>query len=797
MKYYLTEESLIYILRLLREKNSDMFVSKTAYNEDLKKIDDALEEAGRFTQEEIMFLEDLILERTGSKYEPALDDIPIIYFSGGYLPTTKDYTKLKMRYVSKTLNFDCYVNIKCQGTSSMAYAKKNFSIRTYDDENLENKMKLNFKNWGDQYKFVLKANYVDLTHARNIVSSRLWTKCVQARSNFEELPEELKESPRLGAIDGFFVKVYHEGLYQGRYTFNIPKDPWMTNMDEDREDHCLLCSENYVSGCFRERAVIDESDWTDEIHKIVPDSILTRWNEVIDFVRYSTDEDFKMNLEDYFDVESLLDYYCFQYMICGLDSMGKNQIYITYDGMKWFATSYDMDSTWGSYWDGTREVSTAYRMQKDYETGVNGTSNLLYDRLEQLFKQEIYDRYQVLREGPMSLNSVIEEFESFLGVSTQDLIDADFDPYPMIPGKDYNNFNQIKKFVVDRYHYTDDCIEELITDEINANKLYSLPGETTFGGNYSIDTGVKLFDTRKDWTLIMYGHMNTINQGQNVAIAHCMYEGDDGDYPGLSIQCTGYEEYKLMGTLDYFPRQGIKTNTFKIAIVCENGIVSRLKKIENFGVESYAATSAGYTPVYKNLIIGSYQDENLNFGRFWQGTMYVCDVYDRALTGGEINKALNNLPIPNIVVRQGYNPNGASFSDLVEIDWTKQELYVTLNLEGCRSGVMEDVLSFGLNIASWAGNNVHFYYDKNNSGRMLVQCMIGGSAANIELWNVYEELSVIFNNDGLTINGVLYPTENYTPFPPILASNTIQVGSTEGSGRSYATNYHIAIRSKS
>ena len=63
-----------------------------------------------------------------------------------------------MRYVSKTLNFDCYVNIKCQGTSSMAYPKKNFSIRTYDDENLENKMKLNFKNWGDQYKFVLKEN---------------------------------------------------------------------------------------------------------------------------------------------------------------------------------------------------------------------------------------------------------------------------------------------------------------------------------------------------------------------------------------------------------------------------------------------------------------------------------------------------------------------------------------------------------------------------------------------------------------------------------------------------------------
>ena len=35
MKYYLTEESLIYILRLLKEKNSDIFISKEKYNEDI------------------------------------------------------------------------------------------------------------------------------------------------------------------------------------------------------------------------------------------------------------------------------------------------------------------------------------------------------------------------------------------------------------------------------------------------------------------------------------------------------------------------------------------------------------------------------------------------------------------------------------------------------------------------------------------------------------------------------------------------------------------------------------------
>jgi hypothetical protein len=183
----------------------------------------------------------------------------------------------------------------------------------------------------------------------------------------------------------------------------------------------------------------------------------------------------------------------------------------------------------------------------------------------------------------------------------------------------------------------------------------------------------------------------------------------------------------------------------------------------------------------------------MNYGRYWNGTLYVCDVYDKALTGGELNKVLNNLPAPNIVVRNNYNPNGSSFSDTPNINWDNQELYVSMNLDSCIAS-MQNVLSLGLNIGSWAGNNIHFYYDKNNSGRMLVQCMIGGAAQNIELWNVYGDFTVKFNSDGLTLNNTLYTTENYSSYLPILESDNIQVGSTEGTGRSTASNYYIAIR---
>ena len=68
-------------------------------------------------------------------------DIPRVYLSGAHLPVTKDNQTMKMKYESKTESFECWITIKCQGTSSMAYHKKNFSIRLHEDEALTTKLK--------------------------------------------------------------------------------------------------------------------------------------------------------------------------------------------------------------------------------------------------------------------------------------------------------------------------------------------------------------------------------------------------------------------------------------------------------------------------------------------------------------------------------------------------------------------------------------------------------------------------------------------------------------------------------
>lgn len=76
--------------------------------------------------------------------EPAEDDIPTLYIDGT-IPTTKTAVNAQLHYVSKTLDFSCFLEIKCQGTSSLAYPKKNFTIKMFEDEAHETKLKKNFK----------------------------------------------------------------------------------------------------------------------------------------------------------------------------------------------------------------------------------------------------------------------------------------------------------------------------------------------------------------------------------------------------------------------------------------------------------------------------------------------------------------------------------------------------------------------------------------------------------------------------------------------------------------------------
>lgn len=663
--------------------------------------------------------------------EPADDDIPKIFF-GGALQQTKDEAVVPIRYISKTDDFSGYAEIKAQGNSSMSYPKKNQTVKMFKDADCAEKMKVDFKGWGKQNKHVYKANWIDLSHARNVVSARLWADVVKSRANYADLPELFRTTPNQGAVDGFPVKVYAAGVYQGRYTLNIPKDKWTFNMDDELDNHCVLCGENYASGCFRAAANIDGNDWTDEIHDVVPDSIKTRWNEVISFVMNSTDEEFKANLSQYFYVDSLIDYYLFALASCGLDAMGKNQLYMTYDGQKWIASMYDMDSTWGLYWNGSKFVATDYARTsyEDYvSTSASGEGNLLYNRLEQLFWSELQTRWTELKNGALSITNIINRFEWFMDIAPAELVKEDYasttggGKFTGIPSQTTNNIQQIRAFALARQAWTDEYVASLTpevevpctgislntntltftaegsqtltatvtpdgcTDEITwesdntsvatvsggvvtaiANGsatitakcgeysascsvaisgiseekpdepvdglLYSLPSATTFNGTSDyIDTGIKLYDEEKDITIFLDFTFGT-GTTKEMAMAHCMHEA--AQYPGFVAQSMDESTWMIDG------------------VACKKGALARIAderhkvcmrlntstKLEEFYIDGTTLTVSGtyssFTPITENLLLGCYQVASGNKGRFFDGTIHDCKVWNRVLTDEEI-----------------------------------------------------------------------------------------------------------------------------------------------------------------
>lgn len=397
----------------------------------------------------------------GDSQEPAELDVPRVYFYGDALPTTKDNVKLEMDYKSNTMKFHSYIKLKCQGTSSMNYVKKNFTVTMYEDSDRSVDLKKNFKGWGAQNKFCLKANWVDSTHTRNLSGARIAYDMVESRPD-SPFKQELLKCPRNGAVDGFPIKVYFNGEFWGIYTWNIPKDAWMFNMNEDNPNHIVLCAERNTDGnsalinsCqFRQlwNGVDGDAggDWSYEVGT-PSDAVKNSLNRGISFVMNSSDQEFHDNISDYFDLYSLLDYYCFSYAACHLDGLAKNMLLATYDGVVWGACLYDMDSIYGVYWNGSSYVSPQYKCPEQYQEQFSR----LWVRIEECFGEELRARYTELRQHALSLTNIVGHVEEIYDLLSPNMKTDETTKWPGIPQYNTNTMTRFRNYMRDRIKYTD------------------------------------------------------------------------------------------------------------------------------------------------------------------------------------------------------------------------------------------------------------------------------------------------------------------------------------------------------
>lgn len=393
--------------------------------------------------------------------------LPILYLIGDVSQMSKDVrSQLQYTFVDSANHTQRtgWCDAKWQGDSSLSYPKKNYTFRFYHDPSFNRKDKINYFDLTKQSKWVTKANWIDHSHARNIVSARLWSAIVHSRVSAP--PELLTASPNNGAIDGEPIVIYLNGSYLGLYTMNIPKDDFTFGMDAENPLHCCAYGQynnngastsdtHVLSNEFRHAS---EIGWECEVPGEWTTDTRAGLIQLINFVMSSTDEQFKENLDTYLDVESALDYYLFCYFIGASDSLAQNMILLTYDGgSKWYCSAYDLDSTFGLYWNGSSFYSSTMACPEDYQD----TNNLLWERIEANFGNELYARYRKLRSSVLSLDYINREFEFFMGQIPQDEYDNDIIKWANIPQRSVNHLNQIKTWIASRAEYVDAQIADM------------------------------------------------------------------------------------------------------------------------------------------------------------------------------------------------------------------------------------------------------------------------------------------------------------------------------------------------
>ena len=379
-------------------------------------------------------------------------DIPKVYIEGDInnMTTKKDERKVLLKYKSDELNFEKNTKIKVQGSSSLAYEKKNYTINLYEDDSFEKKSKIDLKKgWGKQSKYNLKANWIDKTHSRNIVSARIAGKVQEKYGVLNELPNH-------GSIDGFPVEVYINNEFLGLYTWNIPKDAWMWNIDENNLEHIVLEGSWFTEYSNFKKTLdgFDGTGWEVEAGTADKETI-SNFNRLVNFINNSTDEEFVRDFDKYLNRNATINYLVMIYLIEGIDNTGKNMILLTYDnGKTWYPCLYDLDSTWGTWTDGT--LNESYKTLPEDDIADHSTNNLFL-RMIKCMPNEISSRWFELRQNIFSKENILKEFNNFSSSIPKESFEKEKNRWKGIQGF---GMEQIEDFLNVRLEYVDGIMKE-------------------------------------------------------------------------------------------------------------------------------------------------------------------------------------------------------------------------------------------------------------------------------------------------------------------------------------------------
>lgn len=138
-----------------------------------------------------------------------------------------------------------------------------------------------------------------------------------------------------------------------------------------------------------------------------------------------------------------------------------------------------------------------------------------------------------------------------------------------------------------------------------------------------------------------------------------------------------------------------------------------------------------------------------------------------------------------------YSPNGETFSKTVSFDQSTQAIRAEIDLSTCEQTTeWENILSIGNDISQWGDVSpykcIHIYYTASTKQLQLNWCN-STTAVQKNYTLSSTDLTIELNSSGLFVNDELKSEYDGTALANLLSMTTLQIGSTQGDTRSWAT----------
>ncbi len=545
----------------------------------------------------------------------------------------------RLTFSSDTLSFSWPVEVKLQGNFTLAFEKKNYTVKFYKDESFQEKKKVTVTDlWGKHSKYCLKANVQDNTQSRNIVSCRLAAEMNRQYGIFPQAPNN-------GLVDGFPVELYIDGDYRGIYTWNIPKDAWMFGMKSNSPDQLLMTGYNVEaeSVYFRKEATGQEGkDWDmEEGPKDDPAATaeaFEKLNRLIRFVMNSTDEEFREHFSEYLNLDAMLNYYCFVYYTNTSDNMAKNLLLATMDGKVWYPCLYDLDTAFGLYFGGDGLYSPVNRAQ-DFQGG----HSLLWERLVKNFPKELAQRYAELRKTILNEEHIMTRFEEFCNGIPAEAWERERQRWPDTPGREFG-LDSIREHIREREGFVDGIFSQMYAEKKtydDPDLLYRLEEPFIGKPNGYLDTGINLYSEDTDYTILLKMRTGQQEEGSKTILSNADNEGN-----GLIVQCAGdgTDQFTMFyaGQRSYEAVYAMDDDGYAIVAIRKNGDTYTFFGRNAWDQREFTSPMPGKAET--NLVLGAqyiqHSDGQYTGINCYMGEIRALYVYNRAMDEMELDERM-------------------------------------------------------------------------------------------------------------------------------------------------------------